>query len=125
LWAEVRKETGRWKSRWRIRDLLGDRRCSQAVLDFLASTDVGKTVLAVGEEGGAGSEASECELWERREREEGREAEAAALGAADELGGRGGAAIVPTHPIVHGIGRRGVEGRRVHFSFVFPLLLPL
>ena len=26
LWAEVRKETGRWKSRWRIRDLFADRR---------------------------------------------------------------------------------------------------
>ena len=28
LWAEVRKETGRWKSRWRIRDLFADKRCS-------------------------------------------------------------------------------------------------
>jgi len=30
LWAEVQKETGRWKSRWKIRDLLADRRCRQA-----------------------------------------------------------------------------------------------
>ena len=45
LWAEVRKETGRWKSPWRIRDLFADTRCSQAVLDFLTSTDVGWIVF--------------------------------------------------------------------------------
>jgi len=87
LWAEVKKETGRWKSRWKIRDLLADGRCSQAVLDFLSSTDVGR--LVPPEEGmGAGSEASECGLRERREREEEREAEAEALGAEGEQGGR-------------------------------------
>jgi ribonuclease HI len=32
LWAEVRKETGRWKSRWKVRDLLADERRSRAVL---------------------------------------------------------------------------------------------
>jgi hypothetical protein len=52
-------------------------------LDFLSSTDVGKTVPAE-EADDAGSEASEWELRERREREEEREAEAAALGAEDE-----------------------------------------
>jgi len=40
LWAEVQKETGRWKSRWKIRDLLADGRCGQVVLDFLSSIDV-------------------------------------------------------------------------------------
>jgi len=44
LWAEVKKETGRWKDRWKIRDLLADERCSRAVLDFLTSTDVGRRV---------------------------------------------------------------------------------
>jgi hypothetical protein len=44
LWAEVRKETGRWKSRWKVRDLLADERCSRAVLDFLSTTDVGRRV---------------------------------------------------------------------------------
>jgi hypothetical protein len=44
LWAEVWKETGRGKSRFKIRDLLADDRCSQPVLDFLATTDVGKGV---------------------------------------------------------------------------------
>jgi len=58
-------------------------RCSQAVLDFLTATDVGRRVLA-GED--AWSEASEWELRELREREEEREAEAEELGAAGELG---------------------------------------
>jgi len=41
LWVEVKKETGRWKDRWKVRDLLADGRCSRAALDFLSSTDVG------------------------------------------------------------------------------------
>ena len=32
------------ESRWKIRDLLADERCSQAVLDFLSTTDVGRLV---------------------------------------------------------------------------------
>jgi len=80
LWAEVRKETGKWK----IQDLLADRRCSQAVLDFLTSTDVGRIVPAVEEEADAGSEVSEWELRERQEREEERRVEAEALGAGEE-----------------------------------------
>ena len=36
----------RMKSRWKIWDLLADRRCSQAVLDFLSTTDVGRLVPA-------------------------------------------------------------------------------
>ena len=66
LWAEVKKETKRWKNRWTVRDLLADGRCAQAVLDFFSSTDVGRVVLP-GEEGDAGSEVSEWELQERRE----------------------------------------------------------
>jgi len=84
LWGEVEKETGRWKSQWKVRDLLADGRCSQAVLDFLSSTDVGRLVPSE-EEMDTGSEASEWELRERRDREE--EREAAALGAEGELGG--------------------------------------
>jgi len=52
----VQKETGRWKDRWKIRDLLADERCSRAVLDFLTSTDVGRRVPA--EEGDTVSEVS-------------------------------------------------------------------
>ena len=42
----MQKETGKWKDRWRIWDLLADRRCSRAVLDFLSSTDVGRRAPA-------------------------------------------------------------------------------
>jgi len=84
LWAKVRKETGRWKSRWRIRDLFADRRCSQAVLEFLTMTDVGTIVPAAEDEAHAESEGSEWELWERQEREEERGEEAEALGTGEK-----------------------------------------
>jgi len=61
LWAEVRKETGKWKSRWKIRNLLADERCGRAVLDFLSTTDEGRRVPA---EEDAVSEVSEAELRE-------------------------------------------------------------
>jgi len=57
LWAEVWKEMGKGKSRFMIRDLLADRRCSQAVVDFLSTTDVGRLVPA---EEDAGIEVSPC-----------------------------------------------------------------
>jgi len=41
LWAEVRKETGRGKDRFTIRDLFADERCTSAILDFLRTTKVG------------------------------------------------------------------------------------
>jgi len=81
LWAEMWKEAGRWKSQWKIRGLLADGRCSQAVLDFLSATDVGRRVPA---EEDAESETSERELRERQELGEERRAEE--LGAAGELG---------------------------------------
>jgi len=93
----VQKETGRWKSRWKIRDLLADKRCGKAVLDFLTATDVGWLVPPVEEED-AGSQVSEWELRERREWKEEWEAEVEELGAAGELGCWGGTAAVPTHP---------------------------
>jgi hypothetical protein len=60
-WAEIRKETGRGKSGWKVQDLLADERCSRAVLDFRATTDVGRRVPARAEED-AQSEASAWEL---------------------------------------------------------------
>jgi hypothetical protein len=66
LWVKVRKETGRWKSRWKVRDLMADERYSRAVLDFLSTTDVGRLAPALVEED-AQSEASEWELREWRE----------------------------------------------------------
>jgi len=86
LWAEVLEESRRRKHRFTIWDLLADGRRSQAVLDFLSSTDVGRLVPSA-EEMDAGSEASEWDLRELREREEEREAETEALGAGGGLGG--------------------------------------
>jgi len=54
---------------WRPRRLLADERCSQAVLVFLATTDVGRT-LGPPVAGGGGGEASEASEWEDRVREE-------------------------------------------------------
>jgi hypothetical protein len=75
LWAEVRKESGRGKGQFKVRDLLADARCSRPVLDFLSTTDVGRRVPPPVEND-AESEASEWELRERREREAERRAEA-------------------------------------------------
>jgi hypothetical protein len=80
LCAEVRKQTGKVKSRRKVRDLQADERCSGAVLDLLATTDVGRRVPAPAEED-AQSEVSEWELWERREREKESRAVAEELGA--------------------------------------------
>jgi hypothetical protein len=66
LWVEMKKETGIWKQRWKVRDLLADGRCSRAVLDFLSATDVGRMVPGVEEEDAA-SAVSELEVRERRE----------------------------------------------------------
>lgn len=93
LWVEVLKDTGRGRSRWTIRDLLADGRCSQTVLDFLSTTDVGRLVPA---EENAGSEVSEWELRERQDQEEERRAEAEGLGAAGELGAGEEPLFLPT-----------------------------
>jgi len=82
LWAEVWGESGKWKSRWKIRDLLADGKCGQAVLDFLCSTDVGRLVPT---EEDAGSDVSEWELRERREWEAERRAEVEVLGDGEGL----------------------------------------
>jgi len=41
LWAEVRKETGRGKNRYKNRDLLAYQRCTRSELEFLRTTRVG------------------------------------------------------------------------------------
>jgi len=86
LWAKVRKETGKWKSQWRIRDLLAVERCSRAVRDFLSSTDVGRRVPAKED---MVSEVSEAELREWEE-EQG--------AAAEEMGAGGGLPLFPPPP---------------------------
>jgi hypothetical protein len=45
-----RRDTGRGKDHSKIRDLFADERCSQAVLDFLSTTDVGRRVPNLAEE---------------------------------------------------------------------------
>jgi len=94
----VRQETGWWKSRWRVQVLFADR-CSQAILDFLTTTDVGRIVPPVEEETNVRSEVSEWELRERREREAERRVEAEVLGAGEEL-----PLFLPTPPFMASAG---------------------
>jgi len=93
LWAEVRKETKRWKSRWTVRDLLADGRCGWAVLEFLACTDVGRLGPPLEGDGVAGSEVSEWELREQREWPE-------TMGAVEEEG-EGLLLFLPTPSLWH------------------------
>jgi hypothetical protein len=44
LWGEVRRDTGRGKNRFKIRDLFADMRCTRAILSFLRATKVGRKV---------------------------------------------------------------------------------
>ena len=68
LWRWCRKRLTRLKSWWKVRDLLGDERCSRARSTYYHSTTgVGRPVPAEEE---VGSEAWAWELRERREREE-------------------------------------------------------
>ena len=58
-WAVVREETGRGKDRFKISELFADERCSKAILDFLAITEVGRTAgppVADEEPGSEGEE---------------------------------------------------------------------
>jgi len=80
LWAEVREGAGRGKSQSKIWGLLAGAKFSQAVLDPLSTTDVGRLVPAPAEEDVQGR-ASEWELREWREREEERRVEAEEAGA--------------------------------------------
>jgi len=107
LWEEVWKETRRWKDRWKIRDLLVDERCGRAVLDFLASTDVGRRVLA--EEANTVGEVSGAEVREWEE-EQG--------AGAEEPDAGGGMTTVPAHARLHGDRRTGGVGGGLCDSFV-------
>jgi len=102
LWVEVRKETGRWKDRWKIWDLLADERRGRAVLDFLSTTDVGKRVPV---EEDAVSEVSEAELQEWVEEQ-----------GAEELGaGEGLLLFLPTPDFMASAEE---SRRRTRFPFV-------
>jgi len=81
LWEEVWKKAGRGRWRWKAHELFAEQSCSQAVLDFLSVTEVGKTVPAQEREDDVESAASVWELRERAEREEEKKVEE--LGAED------------------------------------------
>jgi len=85
LWAGVKRETGKLKDRWKIRDLLADERCSRVVLDLLSSTDLGSRVPP--EEEDAVRAVSELEVREWLE-EQG--------AGAEELGGEEPPLFLPT-----------------------------
>ena len=61
----MREKSGRGKSRLKIWDLIADVRCSQAVLDFLSTTDVGRLLPA---EEHVRSKVLEWEIWGHRGR---------------------------------------------------------
>jgi hypothetical protein len=85
LWKEVWKETGGGRSPWKAHKLFADPRCSQAVLNFLTTTDVGRMVPCegVGGEEDRGSEVSEGELREQAEVEKGEGGEVSGGGGID------------------------------------------
>jgi len=113
LWAEERRETGRGEDRFRIRDLTADARTSQAVLDFLSTTDVGRRAPASAEEDKQ-SDPSQCELRERRERKEGEE-----VGAE----GEGQPLFLPTPSFMVSAGEEQGDWGRISFAFPLPFLL--
>jgi len=55
----VREETGPGKGRFKISELFADERCSKAILDFLATTEVGRTAVPPVVDEEPGSEVSE------------------------------------------------------------------
>jgi len=44
LWAEVRRETGKGRYRFKARYLLADERCARSILDFLWGSGVGRSM---------------------------------------------------------------------------------
>jgi len=115
LWAEAKKETGKGKDRWKVRDLLADGRCSQAVLDFLSTTDVGRRVPGV-EEDDAVSAVSEMEVREWLEEQ--------GAGAEEQDAGGELPLFLPT-PDFMAPTAGGVGGRGALFLCFFPLSISL
>ena len=71
LWATVLEETkklpGPTRDRTKISELFADERCSQAILDYLVTTDVGRTAGApVAEEGERAASETSVRLEEMR-----------------------------------------------------------
>jgi len=94
----VRKQTEGSKNRLKIRDLFVGERCSQAILDFLSATHVGRRVGTESAEEDVMSKASELELRERGDETKERS------GIGSEWG-------VWTHFLFFGPGQGGGQGR--------------
>jgi hypothetical protein len=94
--VEVLQGPGRRNNRFRIRDLFTDERCSQAILDVLSTTDVGRRVSQDRAIGEAQSEASESELREREVRKEEKRL---------EVDKRGGVRVIVRYTV--SLGRQG------------------
>jgi len=71
MWAKVKQETGSGKDRWSIAKLFADERCSEALLEFLRTTDVGRMVPG--------------EAAVRRRRSPAQQGSAVCVGCADRL----------------------------------------
>jgi len=120
LWEEVWKEAGRGRWRWKAHELFAEQSCSQAVLDFLSVTEVGKTVPAEEREEDVESEASEWELRERAEREEEKREEE--LGAEDVGAGGEHCLFLPTPSFMASAEKEwGGGGGATCFSLSFPM----
>jgi len=59
LWKEVRLQTRRGRDRFRIADLFADERCTEAILTFLETTDVGRQAREEDWENGSESSLEE------------------------------------------------------------------
>ena len=51
MWAKVEKDTKRAKHKWMMAELFADERCSEAVLEFLRTADVGRKAPVEGRDG--------------------------------------------------------------------------
>jgi len=111
VWPKVLKQTVKWKSWWKIHDLLSDARCSLAVLDFLSTTDVGRRVPA--EEDAVG------EILERQGGAERRKSRGRRRSWVQRENRMSWVSYnVPTHALFRGILGRGLGGA-LRFSLFF------
>ena len=81
LWKEVRLQTGRGRDRCRIADLFADERCTDAILAFLETTDVGRRAREeVWENGSESSLEEDGEVVDMGDEEESMEVEVQGVG---------------------------------------------
>jgi len=97
LGPKVEEEIGRGREQWKAHELFAEGwQCSQAILEFLASMDIGKTVPPVANDGDRGSKVSEGEQQEQAELEDKKRTEE--LGAENETGAGEGTLLFLPNP---------------------------